>query len=108
MARSKFVHKIGLGILVGLVLFGVFFTATYGFVTSNNAIAVSAQNSYNRMMMYNSTGGLTNYTPAPIMLPFDPPWAFPLLIGFVGFIIPIAGIISVDFDERAEEKEVKQ
>jgi hypothetical protein len=41
---------------------------------------------------------------APIVLPFDPPWAFPLLIGFVGFIIPIAGIISMDFDEREAEK----
>ena len=95
MARSKFVHKIGLGILVGLVLFGVFFTATYGFVTANNAIAVNAQYSYNRMMS-NST--------MPVILPFDPPWAFPLLIGFVGFIIPIAGIISMDFDERETEK----
>jgi hypothetical protein len=94
LVRAKFTHKIGLGILVGLVLFGVFFTATYGFVTANNAIAVSAQNSYNRMM--NAT--------APIVLPFDPPWAFPLLIGFVGFIIPIAGIISMDFDEREAEK----
>jgi hypothetical protein len=94
MTRSKFTHKIGLGILVGLVLFGVFFTATYGFVTANNAIAISAQNSYNRMMN----------TTAPITLPFDPPWAFPLLIGFIGFIIPIAGIISMDFDEREAEK----
>ena len=97
MARSKFVHKIGLGILVGLVLFGVFFTATYGFVTANNAIAVNAQYSYNRMMFNNATY-------MPVILPFDPPWAFPLLIGFVGFIIPIAGIISMDFDEREAEK----
>ena len=99
MARSKFVHKIGLGILVGLVLFGVFFTATYGFVTANNAIAVNAQYSYNRMM-----SNSTNITYMPVILPFDPPWAFPLLIGFVGFIIPIAGIISMDFDEREAEK----
>ena len=100
LVRSKFTHKIGLGILVGLVLFGVFFTASYGFISANNAIAVSAQYSYNRMMAYNNT----DYIPAPIMLPFDPPWAFPLLIGFVGFIIPIAGIISMDFDEREAEK----
>jgi len=103
MARSKFVHKIGLGILVGLVLFGVFFTATYGFVTANNAIAVSAQYSYNRMM----TSINATYVLTPVALPFDPPWAFPLLIGFVGFIIPIAGIISVDFDEREKEEPAK-
>jgi hypothetical protein len=82
LARSKFVHKIGLGILVGIVLFGVFFTSIYGLVTSVNAIATAAD--------------------APT--PFTPAWAFPLLVGFVGFIIPIAGIISMDFDEREAEK----
>ena len=82
MARAKFTHKIGLGILVGIILFAVFFTAIYGLVTSVNAIAVVAG--------------------APT--PFAPAWAFPLLIGFVGFIIPIAGIISTDFDEREAEK----
>ena len=104
MARSKFVHKIGLGILVGLILFGVFFTATYGFITANNAIAVNAQYAAN-VMRYGNYTGLSD-TPI-VVLPFDPPWAFPLLIGFVGFIIPIAGIISVDFDEREKEEPAK-
>ncbi|MEM2849049.1 MAG: hypothetical protein QXI36_02095 [Candidatus Bathyarchaeia archaeon] len=83
MARTKFVHKIGLGVLVGIVLFAVFFTAVYGLVISANAIAVAS---------------------GAAVVPFNPPWAFPLLIGFVGFVIPIAGIISVDFDERETEK----
>jgi len=100
MARSKFVHKIGLGILTGLVLFGVLFTAVYGFVTANNAIAVSAQYSTYAMQYGNYTMIPTNVV---YILPFNPPWAFPLLIGFVGFIIPIAGIISMDFDEREAE-----
>ena len=104
MARSKFVHKIGLGILVGLVLFGVFFTATYGFITANNAIATSAQYTANAVRYGNYTSIPKGI---PVILPFDPPWAFPLLIGFVGFIIPIAGIISVDFDEREKEEPAK-
>jgi hypothetical protein len=83
LARAKFTHKIGLGVLVGIVLFGVFFTATYGLVIAVNAIADAA--------------GATATA-------FNPPWAFPMLIGFVGFIIPIAGIISTDFDEREAEK----
>ena len=74
-------HKIGLGVLVGLILFGVFFTAIYGLVTSVN-------------LMAEAKGAPT---------PFEPAFAFPLLIGFVGFVIPVAGIISMDFDQREDE-----
>jgi len=81
--RIRFAHKIGLGLLTGLVMFAVFFTAMYGLVISVNAIAAQAQAE---------------------AIPFTPAWAFPMITGFIGFLIPIAGIISQDFEERTGEE----
>jgi hypothetical protein len=81
--RSKFVHKIFLGVLTGMVVGLVGFMASFNFITSTNAIAVAAG--------------------APAPGPYNPPWAMALAVFGIGFIVPIAGIISMDFDEREQE-----
>jgi uncharacterized membrane protein len=83
MARSKLVHKLFLGFLVGVVLGFIAFFAVNTFVVATNAIAVAA--------------GAT--APGP----YDPPWAFPLAAFGFAFIVPVAGIISTDMDERQNE-----
>jgi len=83
MARSKLVHKLFLGFLVGVVLGFIAFFAVNTFVVATNAIAVAA--------------GAT--APGP----YDPPWAFPLAAFGFAFIVPVAGIISTDMDERQTE-----
>jgi hypothetical protein len=88
MARSKLVHKLFLGFLVGIVLGFIAFFAVNTFVTATNAIAVAAGDA----------------APGP----YNPPWAIPLAAFAFAFIVPIAGVISMDFDERQSENVTTQ
>jgi len=99
MARSKLVHKLFLGFLVGIVLGFIAFFAVNTFVTSTNAVAVNSQ-LYARTLAH-TLNQTTLET--PIMLPYDPPWAYPLAAFGFAFIVPVAGIISLDMDERNNE-----
>jgi hypothetical protein len=85
MARSKLVHKLFLGFLVGIVLGFIAFLAVNTFVVSTNAIAVAAG--------------------APAPGPYNPPWAIPLAAFGFAFIVPVAGIISLDMDERQNDEQ---
>lgn len=74
--RIKIAHKLLLGALMGLIVFGLVLVAALGLVTAVNGLAEEVI--------------------------FDPIY-FPLLLAMVGFLVPIVGIISADFDERATE-----
>lgn len=76
MVRIKFVHKVYLAVLVGVIVFGVTFAGVHGLVLAVNGIAGSD---------------------------VFHPYFFPLLLAMIGFFVPVAGSISVDFDEREAE-----
>lgn len=99
MARSKLVHKLFLGFLVGIVLGFIAFFAVNNFVTATNATAINSQ------LYAKSLKLAMNITTLdmPIVLPYDPPWAYSLAAFGFGFVVPVAGIISLDMDERQSE-----
>lgn len=99
MKQISFVHKLFLGFLVGIVLGFIAFFAVNTFVTATNATAVASQ------IYANAVKQALNMTTAqtPIVLPYDPPWAFSLAAFGFAFIVPVAGIISMDINQRETE-----
>jgi hypothetical protein len=97
--RSKLIHKLFLGFLMGIALGFVLYFAVNNFVVSTNAQAITSQ-LYARQVQV----ALNQTTiQLPIVQPYDPPWAYPLGAFAFGFIVPVAGIISLDMDERLTE-----